>query len=111
MRKKKEEIAPEVRKAAGAPAGTPPDEEPTGSWLTGWSNTLERMAEQREQERLEWMRSLGEPVKMITLHEMEYGLFRVKGGIFMIPKRANGYHPHEVTEYSEELIRVLHDLL
>lgn len=80
--------------------------------LQSWSGVLEAGRKQEEAKRLAWQEEIGPPAFIFEDQFGERGFWPdAQDGVWVIPKKANGYHPHEAAHYSSEFIAALNRAL
>jgi hypothetical protein len=78
--------------------------------LSEWSDALNRIANERDRQRAEFSKKLGEPhVFVPDPDEPTHGVgyWRIRGGVMSYRKYSNGYDPMTRVEYTDEFIAKL----
>ena len=84
--------------------------------LKSFSDAVASAAVEREQKRIEFNKTLGEPVRFVPdEHDPRFGIgyWRAENGtgVFSYRKYANGYDPYSRQEYPRDLIDMLVNVL
>lgn len=80
-------------------------------WPLDTTDASSIRSEERLKEHERFQQLLGEPDRTFEFLDTQYGVFRVDGGVFIIPKREDGFHHMERIEYTEEAVRAISEAL
>ena len=69
--------------------------------MTAMSRLVAAASQRRKEETEAFNSMIRKPDTTYTIDSVEYGVWRVEGGLFILRKYKNGYHPEEIREITK----------